>query len=360
MLTSFRLGLFVVFTLLIFATGVFLIGNQQARFQSTFPVKANFHNVAGLTEGADVRVGGIHKGTVARIDLPHRPDQDVTVVMDLAKPTRDVIKADSVVSIRAEGLVGDKYVEISFGSPEAQPLRDGDILRSEQPVDIADLVKKTGQILDTTNDAVQYVETTANNLGSISSKIDRGVGTAGALINDKTAYNQVAAGATAFREDMDALKHNFLLHGFFTKRGYEDSDELTKHEISRLPSESYSKAFEYDAMKLFGKPDTAKLKNEKTLNEAGQFLQNQHFNLVVIESYTGPKGDSEQQRTLTEARDMVVRNYLVDNFRLDDTRIKTLGLGKAQDPSAGDGKLEILVYPDGTKTPAAQSSAASR
>jgi len=360
MLTTFRLGLFIVFTLLILATGVFLIGNQQARFQSTYPVRANFHNVAGLTEGADVRVGGIHKGTVARIDLPHRPDQDVTVVMDLAKPTRDVIKADSVVSIRSEGLVGDKYAEISFGSPQSEPFRDGDTLRSEQPVDIADLVKKTGQILDTTNDAVQYVETTANNLGSISSKIDRGVGTAGALINDKTAYNQVAAGATSFRENMDALKHNFLLHSFFAKRGYDDSDELTKHEIARLPAEPYSKAFEYDATKLFGKPDTAKLKNQKILNDAGQFLENQHFGLAVIEAYTGPKGDAQKQRTLTEARNMVVRDYLVNNFGLDDTRIKTLGLGKAQDPSAGEGKLEILVYPEGAKPPAAQSSGTGR
>ncbi len=28
---------------------------------------------------------------------------------------------------------------------------------------------------------------------------------------------------------MEALKHNFLLRGFFKKRGYEDSDELGKH-----------------------------------------------------------------------------------------------------------------------------------
>ena len=41
---------------------------------------------------------------------------------------------------------------------------------------------------------------------------------------------------------------------------------------------------------------------------------------------------------------MVVRNYLVQNFRLDDTRIKTLGLGKTSDTD-DNGKVEILVYP---------------
>jgi hypothetical protein len=46
----------------------------------------------------------------------------------------------------------------------------------------------------------------------------------------------------------------------------------------------------------------------------------------------------------TEAQAMVIRNYLVQNFRLDDTRIKTMGRGKTDD--AGDtGKVEILVYP---------------
>jgi outer membrane protein OmpA-like peptidoglycan-associated protein len=113
-------------------------------------------------------------------------------------------------------------------------------------------------------------------------------------------------------------------------------------------------------VKLFGGPDTAKLKSQKTLNPAGQFLQDQRFGLVVIQAYTGPKGETEKQKTLTEARNMVVRNYLVDNFRLDDTRIKTLGLGKSQDPNVGDGKVEILVYPNAAKTPAVRSSSASQ
>jgi len=41
---------------------------------------------------------------------------------------------------------------------------------------------------------------------------------------------------------------------------------------------------------------------------------------------------------------MVIRNYLVQNFRLDDTRIKTMGLGKTED-AGENGKIQILVYP---------------
>jgi len=39
---------------------------------------------------------------------------------------------------------------------------------------------------------------------------------------------------------------------------------------------------------------------------------------------------------LTEARTFVIREYLTKNFKLEDTRIKTIGLGKAKEPAAGD------------------------
>src|SRR5215472_8288175 len=103
---SFRLGVFIAATLLAFAGGVFWIGNKQLMFSSTYRLNADFQNVAGLGNGAEVRVGGIHEGTVERIELPSRPDEKVRVVMDLKGATRNVIKKDSVAAIRAEGLVG--------------------------------------------------------------------------------------------------------------------------------------------------------------------------------------------------------------------------------------------------------------
>jgi phospholipid/cholesterol/gamma-HCH transport system substrate-binding protein len=341
---EFRLGLFIVGTLLILAAGVFLIGSKESLFRSTYRLKAQFQNVSGLIDGADVRVGGIHKGTVRAIQLPKRPDEKLTVVMDLENATRDVIKKDSVASIKSEGLLGDKYVEISFGSPDVEKARDGDTIDTAPPLDVSDLITKTNQILDTAKDTMQNVD-------SISTKVNNGQGTMGALVNDKKIYQQVnaateqaKAGATEFQENMEALKHNFLVRGFFKKRGYEDSEELTKHQITRLPPEQGARKFEYDGRQLFDKPDTAKLKNEKTLNDAGAWLQENKFGLAVVATSTGMKGDADKDKQLSEARAAVVRDYLTKNFKFDDTRLKTLGVGK--NPEAGDsGKVEILVYP---------------
>jgi len=336
--------------LLVLFAGVFLIGNKQLLFTSTYHLNAQFQNVAGLGSGAEVRVGGIHQGTVKRVNLPNRSDGKVTVVMDLAKGTRNLIKTDSIASIKTEGLLGDKYLEISFGSEEAQAAKDGDTLQSEPPLDISDMIKKTDQILDTTKDAIHSAGEAAANLDSISSKIDQGKGTAGALINDRTIYEranaataQAEAGATAFRENMEALKHNFLLRGFFKKRGYEDATELTKHEIEELPPGSPSKRFVYDAGQLFGKPDSPRLKHEKPLSEAGKFLEEHEFGAAVVAAYAGMKGDSEKDRVLTETQAHAVRDYLVQNFKFDDTRLKTIGIGKTMRPEESS-KLEIDVY----------------
>ena len=70
---AFRLGLFIIAALLIFGGAIFLIGDQQYMFRSTYRLNADFANVAGLNNGAEVRVGGIHEGAVRQIQLPMHP-----------------------------------------------------------------------------------------------------------------------------------------------------------------------------------------------------------------------------------------------------------------------------------------------
>jgi len=194
-----------------------------------------------------------------------------------------------------------------------------------------------------------------DNLKEISSKINQGEGTLGALVNDRKMYDQLNAataeakqGAAAFQDNMEAMKHNWLLRGFFNKRGYGDSSELTEHEISNLPGSPYLKKFVFDAKKMFDKPDNAKLKSEKTLTEAGRFLEGNRFGLAIVVATNGMKGDTDEAQVLTQARAMVVRDYLVKNFKMDDTRLKTIGMGKSDQKDAVDGgSVEVIIYPVG-------------
>jgi phospholipid/cholesterol/gamma-HCH transport system substrate-binding protein len=343
---SVRLGLFIILTLAALAAGVFLIGNQEAIWHSAYLVKAEFQNVGGLNEGADVRVGGIRKGSVQHIQLPRDPKGKVTVVMNLGDETRNIVRLDSVAAIKSEGLLGDKFVEISFGSQEAGKLKGGEVLKSVPPFDISDVLGKTDSILDSAKVAVDHVQDAAGNIDDITAKINQGKGTAGALVNDRTMYKEASASVSAMHDDLEALKGNFLLRGFFNKRGYVDSGELKKHELTALPEARPVKTFTFEPKELFDKAESAKLKNKKALDEVGGYLEKAKFGLAIVVSSANLKGDTDKMLTLTQAQTAVIRNYLVQNFRLDDTHIKTRGLGKSEDlgPAA---TVEIRVYAAG-------------
>src|SRR5437762_7017278 len=101
---AFRLGLFIVSTLAILAAGIFLIGQRQFLFSSTYQLTTTFKNVAGLNDGAEVRVGGIHQGTVKQIRLPAHPGGEMTVLMDLERSTKKVIGTHSGAANQPERL----------------------------------------------------------------------------------------------------------------------------------------------------------------------------------------------------------------------------------------------------------------
>jgi outer membrane protein OmpA-like peptidoglycan-associated protein len=232
---------------------------------------------------------------------------------------------------------------------------------------MADLLRKANGILDSSQQAIQNTTLATANLNSISGKIDRGQGTVGALVNDRQLYSdlehttsamrdtmaQAQSGVTDFQENMEALKHNFLLRGYFKNRGYEDSAELAKYEIEHLPQGTPVKEFTYSSKQLFDKKDSAKLKNQKSLHDGGEFLANNQFGFAVVVVSAGKEGDAQKEAVLTEARAMVVREYLVESFGFDDTQLKTLGLGKqAETNSEGDwGTVRIFIYPAGTAIP---------
>jgi phospholipid/cholesterol/gamma-HCH transport system substrate-binding protein len=362
-----RLGAFIVLTLTILASGVFIIGSKEYLFRPTYQLKAQFDTVAGLAAGDDVQVGGVHSGTVRSIMLPHTPDGKVTVLMDLDRSTHEIIKQDSVASIETAGVLGSQYISISFGSDQQAEVKDGETIQSIPPLQLSDLFKKTSGILDSSQIAITNATVATEHLSSVSAKIDSGQGTVGALVNDKQLYNnlqqttstlnatmiQAKAGVTDFHENMEALKQNFLLRGFFKKRGYDDSADLTVNKISAMPMGVPSKTFAFTAKQLFESRDTAKLKNQRPLNAGGEYLAQTQFGYAVIVVTTDMEGDTQKDQVLSEARAMVVREYLVENYGFDDSQLKTLGLGKQVGTTGADdwGSIQIVIFPAGTVLP---------
>ena len=73
------------------------------------------------------------------------------------------------------------------------------------------------------------------------------------------------------------------------------------------------------------------------------------------------EGDAQKEMVLTEARALVVREYLVENFGFDDSQLKTLGMGKQAEANSdtGWGTVQIFVNPGGVEIPPIKGRQAS-
>jgi outer membrane protein OmpA-like peptidoglycan-associated protein len=280
-----------------------------------------------------------------------------------------------VASIETEGMLGNQYVAISFGSAGQAEVKDGQTIQSVPPLELGQMLAKTNAILDSSQQAILNTTLATAHLNSVSAKIDSGQGTVGALVNDKQVYEnleqttatlhdtmlQAQTGITDFQENMEALKHNFLLSGYFKKRGYEDSTDLAANKIAELPQTVPEKTFTYAGKQIFDDHDSAKMKNQKALKNAGDFLAQTQFGVAVVVVSTGMDGDTQKDLVLTEARAMVIREYLVENFGFDDSQLKIMGQGKQAGANleADWGAIQILIYPAGTEIPADKTAPAA-
>ena len=242
-----RVGIFIFIGIVLAFVMIFSIGGQEQLFQSQYDLYANFTDVAGLREGAPVRLAGVDVGTVSRIWFLSDLDAKMLgVELRLDSGVQERIRKDSVASIKTMGVLGDKYISITMGSSHEPILGDGDYIESTDPIELYafldrgdKIVKNIESITDsldsllvfmkeeesgenvasilsnideivsevrggegtlhaliyggksTTEESLSSLDSSLSHLDSILTKIDEGEGTLGALVNDPSAYEDL-------------------------------------------------------------------------------------------------------------------------------------------------------------------------
>ena len=112
---KWKLGLFAIAALLVAVGAIYYVGKEKNKFGSVLHISAQFSSVSGLKPGSNVRLGGIDVGTVNGIELV----TDTTVQVDLIiqRKVQRFIKKDAKASISSDGLMGDKVITITAGTP---------------------------------------------------------------------------------------------------------------------------------------------------------------------------------------------------------------------------------------------------
>jgi phospholipid/cholesterol/gamma-HCH transport system substrate-binding protein len=231
-MTQLKVGVFIVSGLAVLLTTIFMLGSNKHYFSEVMELHGYFDSVQGLNKGAVVSLAGVKVGNVDDVSYDEVKNM-VNVTLTIDKEYNAKIKKDSRMEIRTQGALGDKYIYITPGvagetvSSGAELAADygNDILsilakrgnESEKLFDILDDIKKiTGalshdnhlpamtanldkasvnlaQISEQLNKSFKdgRFDSTMTKLEKIVDKIDKGEGTLGALINDRSIHDRI-------------------------------------------------------------------------------------------------------------------------------------------------------------------------
>ena len=231
-MTQLKVGAFIVSGLAVLLTTIFMIGSNKSLFQDVIEVYSYFDSVQGLNKGAVVSLAGVKVGNLGDIEFDETRNL-VRITSRIDAQYRHKVKKDSRVDIRTQGALGDKYLYITPGLV-AESVESGAELASDYGNDILSILAKRGneseKLFDILNDLKKItgaladnnrlpaitnnLDKTTANLAQISEKlnktmqsgsversvakfekildkVDRGEGTLGALINDKSIHDRI-------------------------------------------------------------------------------------------------------------------------------------------------------------------------
>jgi phospholipid/cholesterol/gamma-HCH transport system substrate-binding protein len=154
-------GLFFIIGLGLIAVSVFFIGLDRGLTEPKFQVIALFNQVGGLVEGSPIRISGVDVGVVGAVDFLSQPieGRSLKVRLDIFKKYEFEFLKCSKISIRTEGVLGQKLIEIS----EDHSIKVFDPtapIIGEDPLDVEDMaavITSTAVSLQATSKGVQDV-----------------------------------------------------------------------------------------------------------------------------------------------------------------------------------------------------------
>jgi phospholipid/cholesterol/gamma-HCH transport system substrate-binding protein len=211
-----RVGAFVLAGLLVFAGLGYMLGRSAGLFERQYRLVASFGQIGGLIQGATVRLAGVPVGRVGEIRLPEGGNAKVRVDLLIARRVQDRIRADSLARIETLGLLGDKIIDVTLGSPGAAVLPDGAEVRTEEPFDTARLTQQGAELLQSlvalstdlratlariaASSAGADVAETARALRNLTTEIERGQGALHRLVYDPKLGAALADAGEALRQ----------------------------------------------------------------------------------------------------------------------------------------------------------------
>jgi phospholipid/cholesterol/gamma-HCH transport system substrate-binding protein len=152
---SVKVGIFVLFGLILSGIGTFMIGNERQMWTRHAEYHAAFFDVAGLKPGSPVRMGGVDVGTVKAVEHGRdMNDRRIHVTLSIVQHEADRIRVDTTADIENKGLLGDKMVGLSTTGTGPSLEQGGEIKTTEA----IDFTATLGSLANKASNALTNVE----------------------------------------------------------------------------------------------------------------------------------------------------------------------------------------------------------
>ncbi len=147
---SFIVGAFAVAVTLTAAFVLANLGSDAGLLQERYALVTYFDDVQGLVPGAPVRLAGKDVGRVSEVSFARLEDDrpPIRVVLEIDAEVQDRVRSDSAASVGTIGLLGDKYVSVTMGTPRGRVLDDGNEIASVSPIDLNVAIVRGTEAID--------------------------------------------------------------------------------------------------------------------------------------------------------------------------------------------------------------------
>ena len=206
-----RVGLLILAALAVLAAAIFLLGQKNSLFSSKNHYYVELGSVSGLKPGNPVELNGVDVGTVERVELPANPWRGMIRVWirvesryapRLRGPqgTQAPVPGQepSVARIKTLGLLGDKFIDLSSGSPGYEPIPDGGPIPAAKPTNVDALLASGEDVMDN-------VVAISSSLNKVLARIERGEGLLGELTSDSESSRSLRASLIGTSETLQRV-----------------------------------------------------------------------------------------------------------------------------------------------------------
>ena len=207
--------LIVAIGVIIFSIFTYVIGSNKGKLFGTFVTyKTQMQESAGIYIGSKVTIHGSLTGNVVNVTL--LTNGEVELDFSVKRKHNFIITESSFIELKNSGPLGDRYINIKTDDLSAPKLKKGSLIPYRKTSNLMSLLtgggKKTNQsfqdifkniqsLLDRFNEEgltailsksdQKELSSILKSTNQILNKIEKGEGTLGALINDRSMYDRV-------------------------------------------------------------------------------------------------------------------------------------------------------------------------